>query len=167
MRAAYYIRNKSIPTKWPYPRVDWTKVNIHTKRNLPQPSQLPVHGCPQDPLIYPDAPRPEGRIMEYYNPISKCSIPGCEHKVCIPPPGCNTTIHTDRYSKEGSFTAISSDEKKVLLTKVYHPLRSTSSPFGTASGFLTNLGVVAMPTCPVGGYIYTEDGGWVLYAMPG
>ena len=164
-RAAYYIKNR--PTERPYPRVDWTKVNIHTKRNLPQPSKLPVHGCPQDPLIYPDAPKPEGRIMEYYNVTSKCSIPGCEHKPCIPPPGCNTTIHTDKYGTEGSITAIStSEEKNVLLQKVYRPLRAASSPFGTAPGFPTNLGVVSMPTSPVGGYLYTEDEGWVLYATP-
>ena len=62
-RAAYYIKNRS--TERPYPRVDWTKVNIYTKRNLPQPSKLPVYGCPQDPLIYPDAPDPKGRVMEY------------------------------------------------------------------------------------------------------
>ena len=105
--------------------------------------------------------------MEYYNVTSNCSIPGCEHKECIPPPGCNTTIHTDKYSTEGYFTAIStSEEKKVLLKKVYRPLRATWSPFGTALGFPTNLGVVAMPTCPVGGYLYTEDEGWVLYVTP-
>ena len=164
-RAAYYIKNR--PTERPYPRVDWTKVNIHTKRNLPQPSKIPVHGCPQDPFIYPDAPNPEGRIMQYYNVISKCNIPGCEHKPCIPPPGCNTTVHTDKYGTEGSITAIStSEEKNVLLQKVYRPLRAASSPFGTAPGFPTNLGVVSMPTSPVGGYLYTEDEGWVLYATP-
>ena len=160
----FFARNKFIPIKPPYPRVDWARVNIHTKRNLPQPSKLPVHGCPQDPLIYPDAPKPEGRILEYYDATSKCSIPGCEHKPCIPPPGCNTTIHTD--SKE-TFTAISKNEQKqVLLSEVNHPLRAASYPFGTASGFPTNLGVVAMPTSPVGGYLYTEDEGWVLYATP-
>ena len=165
-RAEYYNRNKSIPIKRPYPRVDWAKVNIHTKRNLPQPSQLPVHGCPQDPLIYPDAPDPKGRVMEYYSVTSKCNITGCEHKPCIPPSGCTTTTHPNRFSKEGSFTAISRDEKEVLLTNVYHPLKTTWAPFGTAKGFPTNLGVVAMPSDPVGGYLYTEDQGWVLYATP-
>ena len=163
-RAAYYIKNR--PTERPYPRVDWTKVNIHTKRNLPQPSKLPVHGCPQDPLIYPDAPDPKGRVMEYYSVTSKCNVTGCEHKPCIPPSGCTTTTHPDRLSKEGSFTAISRDEKEVLLTNVYHPLKTTWAPFGTAKGFPTNLGVVAMPSDPVGGYLYTEDQGWVLYATP-
>ena len=66
----------------------------------------------------------------------------------------------------GWFTATSRTEKEVLLTKVYRPLISTWSPFGTAAGFPTNLGVVAMPSDPVGGYIYTEEEGWVLYATP-
>ena len=108
-RATFYNRNKSIPIQRPYPRVDWTKVNIYTKRNLPQPSQLLVHGCPQDPLIYPDAPKPEGRIMERYAPTSKCSINGCKHKECIPPPGSTTTIHSNRCNS--GFTAISRKEK--------------------------------------------------------
>ena len=166
-RATFYNRNKSIPIQQHYPKVDWARINIHTKRNLPQPSQLPVHGCPQDPLIYPDAPKPEGRIMEHYKATSKCSIPGCEHKHCIPPPGCITTTHPNS-CKDGSFTAISqNEEREVLLTQVYHPLSTTSSPFGRAPGFPTNLGVVAMPTCPVGGYIFMEGEGWVLHATPG
>ena len=165
MRATFYNRNKSIPIQRPYPRVDWTKVNIYTKRNLPQPSQLPVHGCPQDPLIYPDAPKPEGRIMERYAPTSKCSIIGCKHKECIPPPESTTTVHSNGCNSR--FIAISRTEKEVLLSKVYKPLATDSCPFGTAAGFPTNLGVVAIHLTPVGGYIYTEDEGWILYATPG
>ena len=103
--------------------------------------------------------------MEYYNVTSKCSIPGCEHKECIPPPETTTRVHSDKLNS-GWFTATSRTEKEVLLTKVYRPLTSTWSPFGTAAGFPTNLGVVAMPSDPVGGYLYTEDQGWVLYATP-
>ena len=165
-RAEYYNRNKSIPIERPYPRVDWTKVNIYTKRNLPQPSNLPLYGCPQDPLVYPDSPDPKGRIMECCSPSSKCNINGCEHKPCIPPTGCTTTTRTVDGWEKGSFIATSRVGKEVLLTKDYHPLKATSPPFGTAAGFPTNLGVVAMPSDPVGGYIYTEDGGWVLYATP-
>ena len=76
-RAVHYNRGRPTFSREPFPRVDCTKVNIYTKRNLPQPSQLPVHGCPQNPLIYPDAPKPEGRIMECYAPTSKCNISGC------------------------------------------------------------------------------------------
>ena len=124
-----------------------------------------VHGCPQDPLIYPDALKPEGRIMECYGPTTNCSIPGCNHKECIPPPGCTTS--TNSSGPTGGFTAISTnEERKVLLSKVYLSLTTSSCPFGTAAGFPTNLGVVAFPLTSVGGYIYTEDEGWILYATP-
>ena len=117
-----------------------------------------VHGSPQDPLIYPDAPSPEGRIIECYKVTTNCSIPGCNHKECIPPPGCTTS--TNSSGPTGGFTATSSNkEKKVLPSKVYQPLTTTSYPFGTATGFPTNLGVVALLSTPVGGYIYSEDEG--------
>ena len=103
--------------------------------------------------------------MERYAPTFKCSINGCKHKECIPPPGSTTTIHSNGCNS--GFTAISRKEKEVLLSKVYKPLPTTSCPFGTAAGFPTNLGVVAIPSAPVGGYIYTEDEGWILYATPG
>ena len=164
-RAAHYNRGRPTFSREPYPRVDLTKVNLYTKRNLPQPSKLPVHGCPQDPLIYPDALKPEGRIMECYKPTSKCSINGCKHKECIPPPGSTTTTHSNGCNP--CFTAISINKKEVLLSKVYHPLTTTSSPFRTAPGYPTNLEVVAIPTCPVGGVIYMEGEGWIIHAMPG
>ena len=38
-------------------------------------------------------------------------------------------------------------------------------PFGTLPGYKTSLGVVAVPTTPVGGYVYCPDAKkWVLYA---
>jgi hypothetical protein len=37
-------------------------------------------------------------------------------------------------------------------------------PFGTLPGYRTNLGVVDVPTTPVGGYIYCPGSGWVVYA---
>ena len=43
---------------------------------------------------------------------------------------------------------------------------AATQPFGSLPGFKTNLGIVAVPSCPVGGYIYTEEG-WILYAAPG
>ena len=83
------------------------------------------------------------------------------------PLGCTTTTHPDNCN-DGFFTAISrNEEREVLLSKVIKPLSTTSSPFGRAPGFSTNLGVVAIPTCSVGGYIYIEGEGWILYATPG
>ena len=163
-RAAHYNRGKPIPSWEPYPRVDWSKINPHTKRNLPQPSELPISGCPQDPNIYPDAPNPEGRIMECYRPTTECSLPGCMHKECNPPADSTTTIHPHE-AHSGWLKAISRNkEGKILLSKIYQPLNKPHrAPFGKAAGFPTNLGVVAVPTCPVGGYVYTEEG-WILHA---
>ena len=42
-----------------------------------------------------------------------------------------------------------------------------SNPFGTLPGYKTSLGVVAVPTTPVGGYVYCPDAKkWVLFAEP-
>ena len=46
--------------------------------------------------------------------------------------------------------------------------RQSDSPFGTLPGYETNLGVAAIPTLPVGGYVYsTERQKWVLHATRG
>ena len=40
-------------------------------------------------------------------------------------------------------------------------------PFGSLPGYKTNLGVVAVPTIPVGGYVYCPDAKkWVIFAEP-
>jgi len=45
--------------------------------------------------------------------------------------------------------------------------RQYGGSFGTLPGYKTNLGVVAVPTTPVGGYVYCPDvKKWVLYAEP-
>ena len=124
-RSAHYNRNKLILTLQPYPKVDWSKVNSYTKKNLPKAECFPILGCPHHPDYYPDAPNPEGRIA-ICRGTKDCRLPGCSHET---------------------------------------PIRDR--PFGSLPGFLTNLGIVAMPSKPVGGYIYTEEEGWVLYATPG
>ena len=44
----------------------------------------------------------------------------------------------------------------------------TASPFGTLPGYETNLGVAAVPTVPISGYVYsTEMKKWVLHATQG
>ena len=165
-RAAYYIKNRPTLPKEPYPWVDWSRINRHI-RSLPQPSQLPVYGCPQYPHIYPDCPDPKGRVMSG-NTITECYLPECEHTDCHPPANSTTTICKDGSLISGGFTAITRDEDgKILLSKVYHPLQATEPSFGKAAGFETNHGIVAPPTSPVSGYIYTEDG-WKIYAtIPG
>ena len=45
--------------------------------------------------------------------------------------------------------------------------RYNGQPFGSLPGYQTNLGVVAVPTIPVGGYVYCPDAKkWVLFAEP-
>merc|ERR1719431_2164052 len=45
--------------------------------------------------------------------------------------------------------------------------RQYGRPFGGLPGYRTSLGVVAIPTTPVGGYVYSpEVKKWVLYAEP-
>ena len=63
-RAAHYLENRPATVKEPYPKVDWSNINSHTLKNLPQPVYPPIYGCPQDPGVYPDSPDPKGRVME-------------------------------------------------------------------------------------------------------
>ena len=122
-RAAHYCRGRHTLSREPYPRVDWSKINRHTIKNLPQPKLFPIIGCPQHPEVYPDAPNPKGRIR-VCSTNKDCSLPGCKHETPI-----------------------------------------GGHPFGSHFGFETNLGIVSMPTCPIGGYIFTEEG-WKIYAAP-
>ena len=39
-----------------------------------------------------------------------------------------------------------------------------SPPFGQLHGLRSNYGIIAMPSEPVYGYVWTNRGGWVLYA---
>ena len=164
-RAAHYYRSRPTTTQEPYPKVDWGRINPNTKRNLPMPEYLPIHGCPQDPHIYPDSPNPKGRLMELYKPTTQCFIPECDHTICLPPEASTTSTYPSDSS--GNLSVITKNEEgRILLNQHYRPLRESASLFGTAAGFHTNLGVVAPPTSPIGGYIYTESG-WKLYATPG
>ena len=63
--------------------------------------------------------------------------------------------------------AICKGTKDCRLPGCSHKTPIGGRPFGSLPGFRTNLGIVAMPSNPVGGYIYTEEEGWVLYATPG
>ena len=102
------------------------------------------------------------------NPTIVCNLTDCEHTDCHPPANSTTTICKDGSLISGGFTAITRDEYgEILLSKIYYPLLATEPSFGKAAGFETNHGIVAPPTSPVSGYIYTEDG-WKIYAtIPG
>ena len=164
-RAAHYYRSRPTSIQEPYPKVDWGRINPHTKRNLPKPSDLPVYGCPQDPNIYPDSPNPKGRVMQLYQPTTQCFLPDCDHTICLPPED-STTTHSDGCSSDILNAITRNQEGRILLNKSYKRLEFSTSPFGFAAGFETNLGIVAPPTSPVGGYVCTERG-WILHATPG
>ena len=161
-RAAHYSKCRPTASREPYPKVDWSKINSHTVKNLPQPSYLPIFGCPQDPSIYPDSPDPKGRVMECHRSYTQCYIPDCDHTICLPPQSSTTT-----YSSGSSLSLCNaitkSEDGKVVLRKPFQPVQATSSPFGRAAGLETILGVVAPPAYPVRGYVYTAEG-WKLHA---
>ena len=125
-------------------------------KNLPQPSELPLSGCPQDPSVYPDSPNPKGRVMECCKEYTQCLLPECEHILCLPPQTSTTTYSPG--SSSNLLNAITKNKDgKILLRKTYQPVGFYNSPFGRAAGFETILGVVAQPTHPVNGYVYTEE----------
>ena len=163
-RAAYYIKNRPTLNKEPYPQVDWSKINSHTVKNLPQPSYLPIFGCPQDPSVYPDSPDPKGRVMECHTSRTQCFLPDCDHIICLPPHSSTTTYSSER-SSSLLHAITKSEDGKCVLRKTYQPVHITKSPFGTAAGFETSLGVVAPPAYPIRGYVYTAAG-WRLHATP-
>ena len=163
-RAAHYNKNQPTTIKEPYPQVDWLKINNHTVKNLPQPSYLPISGCPQDPSVYPDSPDPKGRVMECLSYSTQCFLPDCEHTLCLPPLN-STTIYLPKNSSSLRDAITKSEDGKVILRKTYQPVQITTSPFGRAAGFETSLGVVAPPAYPIRGYVYT-NAGWRLHATP-
>ena len=105
----------------PIPRVDFSKVKPHLHRNLPKPTDYPVHSCSQDPKFYTECFSSDSHNMYY-----ACGSTPCKPKF------------------------------------------DTTFPFGSLPGFETNLGIVAVPQAPIGGYIYAGGCGtnttWQLYA---
>ena len=115
------LKNKPTSNKEPYPQVDWSKINSHTVKNLPQPSYLPILGCPEDPSVYPDAPNPKGRVMKCHPSYTQCLLPDCDHNICLPPHSSTTT-----YSSKSSSSLLNaitkSKDGKVVLRKTYQPI---------------------------------------------
>jgi len=59
------------------------------------------------------------------------------------------------------------EKQCVWSSGTYTPFTTTKNPFGSLPGYHTNRGVVAVPTTPVSGWLYsTEVGNWVLHACP-
>ena len=121
----------------PYPKVDWSKINRHTIKNLPQPTELPISGCPQDPSVYLDSPNPKGRVLECCKSYTHCYLPECDHTQCLPP---ENSITTYLPADSGLLTAITKNkEGKTLLHKTYRPIQGFTFPFCRAVGFETIL----------------------------
>ena len=65
-----------------------------------------------------------------------------------------------REYRNGSVIATVTDPEFLRKT------RDNGRPFGSLPGFKTNLGVVAVPTIPVGGYVYCPVAKrWVIFAV--
>ena len=112
----------------PIPVVDFSKVKPHLHRNLPKPTNYPVHACSQDPKLYNGC-----------NWLSQRQASG----LWVP----------ENHTCEGGCKSRFDDG---------------AAPFGHLPGFETNLGIVAVPQAPIGGYIYAGGCGsnttWQLYA---
>ena len=103
--------------------------------------------------------------MQWHKPTTQCLLPGCHHTECLPPAELtNTTIPSSTNSSHYHI-ASKNNKGQILLNKAYRLNTHTTSPFGTAPGFETNLGIVAPPQHPIDGYIYTQQG-WKIYATP-
>ena len=61
----------------PYPRVDWTKVNVRNLANLPKTQNFAVHGCAEDPNFF------EKRIVDMGGGIKRYRSP-FEDGGCFP-----------------------------------------------------------------------------------
>ena len=128
------------------PKVDFSKVKPHLHKKLPKPGLFPVQSCSQDPDFY-----------------LKCTGATSPHT-------CNRQhdgeVHEDLDEKLTPVGFIGGTWKKSQHSSA--SLFSRAAPFGNSPGFLTSLGVVAVPDEPIGGYIYAGGAGdstvWRLHA---
>ena len=122
--------------------VDFARVNPFALAKLPKPEPLPRQGCSQDADLY-------NKCTEHSN-----------HKDCEKSPqDCRT-----KFSRSGTlfgFKVESGRHKGEWKT-------CTSWCFGTRAGFVTTLGVIALPTDPIHGYVYVggygKDARYVITA---
>ena len=109
--------------------------------------------------IYRDiaAPEPEAVTVTVPEPYPRVWWSDVRFKPALPNPQ-HCVVHSCSQNPE----FYKDEEDLPCLFK-----RWTSGPFGTLPGYKTSLGVVAVPTTPVGGYVYCPDAKeWVLYAEP-
>jgi len=114
------------------------------------------------------APEPEAAFVPY--PFPDVRWDGVRFKPALPASeSCPVySCHQDpgfyqekREFRSGSIIPTVSDSEFNRLA------RHNGQPFGSLPGYQTNLGVVAVPTIPVGGYVYYPNAKkWVLFAEP-
>ena len=118
--------------------------------------------------IYHDLAAPEPEAVTVPEPFPHVRWSDVRFKPALPNPdlcpvySCSQDPSFYQEEREYRFGSLKvSDSKFVSLTRQY------GRPFGGLPGYLTSRGVVAIPTTPVGGYVYCPDAKkWVLYAEP-
>ena len=98
------------------------------------------------------APEPDVNVLEPYPQVKWNDV---RFKPVLPNP---EHFAVQSCSQDPNFYQ---DQKDVLCTF------KRWAPFGTLPGFKTSLGIVAVPSTPVGGYVYCpDDRKWMVHAVP-
>jgi hypothetical protein len=84
----------------PRPTVNWTNLNKHRRKNLPDPELFPVHSVPADPTYYLDRSKykPADQHNNGNDPMTTARIvfgKDCGCAVCVPPFGYKYGLMTD------------------------------------------------------------------------
>ena len=98
------------------------------------------------------------------NSYSKRNLPKAE---LLPVFGCPQ--YPDYYpdAPNPERIVVCSTTKDCSLPGCSHKTPIKGHPFGSLFGYKINLGLVVLPSTPVGGYIQTENEGWIHYTTPG
>jgi hypothetical protein len=84
----------------PQPKVNWTNLNKHRRKNLPDPELFPVHSVPANPTYYLDRSKykPADQLNNGRDPMTTARImfgKDCGCAVCVPPFGYKYGLMTD------------------------------------------------------------------------
>ena len=116
--------------------------------------------------IYHALAAPESKAVDVPEPFPRVRWNDVKFKPVLPNPepcpvlSCSQDpkFYQDTVDKSNYGYPIHSDSDFVRLS---------GKSFGTLPGYKTSLGIVAVPTNPVGGYVYCPDARkWVLFAEP-
>ena len=120
--------------------------------------------------IYYTLAAPEPKVVPFPDPFPHVRWSDVRFKPALPTPescpvySCSQDpgfYKEKREFRNGSVIPTVSESDFLRLA------RYNGQPFGSLPGYKTNLGVVGVPTTPVGGYVYCPDTSkWVLHAEP-